>query len=304
MRFLYSPGDYDAQPSFTALAGAETGLGKTMLGIIAVIFGFALTPLVLSAFVPPSWSLATGTTAAGLTVHLAGFALPLALLGVVVWSLHGRSFESLFGPRDLAFGGFRSVFVKVLIVIAIMQAAPPWPGEEDIALIRPIATWLLYLPLAVPAVVIQVTAEEAFFRGYIQQKLAARWASPVVWMIAPAVVFGSIHFLNAETLIEGIIWSLWATLFALSAADLTARHGSLGPAIGLHLANNLFAILFFGIDGRASNGLALILVAPPEIDLSTLRPEALLTPWGLGQISLTILGAGIPWLAARLTLRR
>ncbi|MGA1179978.1 MAG: CPBP family intramembrane glutamic endopeptidase [Marivivens sp.] len=304
MRFFYSPGDYDAHPSLAALAGSETGLGKTMLGIIAVIFGFALTPLVLSAFVPPSWSLATGTTAAGLTVQLAGFALPLALLGVVVWSLHGRSFASLFGSRDLAFGGFRSVFVKVLIVIAIMQAAPPWPGEEDIAMIRPIATWLLYLPLAVPAVVIQVTAEEAFFRGYIQQQLAARWASPQVWMIAPAVAFGSIHFLNAETLIEGIIWSLWATLFALSAADLTARHGSLGPAIGLHLANNLFAILFFGIDGRASNGLALILVAPPEIDLSTLGPEALLTPWGFGQIALTILGAGIPWLAARLALRR
>lgn len=304
MRFLFAPGDYDAHPSFAALAGTETGLGKTMLGIIAVIFGFALTPLVLSAFVPPSWSLATGTTAAGLTDQLAGFALPLALLGVVVWSLHGRSFGSLFGPRDLAFGGFRSVFVMVLIVIAIMQAAPPWPGEEDIALIRPIATWLLYLPLAVPAVVIQVTAEEAFFRGYIQQQLAARWASPQVWMIAPAVAFGSIHFLNAETLIEGIVWSLWATLFALSAADLTARHGSLGPAIGLHLANNLFAVLLFGIDGRASNGLALILVAPPEIDLSTLGPEALLTPWGLGQIALTILGAGIPWLAARLALRR
>ena len=304
MRFLYSPGDYDAHPSFAALAEPETGLGKTMLGIIAVIFGFALTPLVLSAFVPASWSLATGTTAVGLTVQLAGFALSLALLGVVVWSLHGRSFASLFGPRDLAFGGFRSVFVKILIVIAIMQVAPPWPGEEDIALIRPIATWLLYLPLAIPAVVIQVTAEEAFFRGYIQQQLAARWASPQVWMIAPAVAFGSIHFLNAETLIEGIVWSLWATLFALSAADLTARHGSLGPAIGLHLANNLFAILLFGIDGRASNGLALILVAPPEIDLSTLGPEALLTPWGLGQIALTILGAGIPWLAARLALRR
>ena len=102
MRFFYSPGDYDAHPSFAALAGSETGLGKSMLGIIAVIFGFALAPLVLSAFVPPSWSLATGTTAAGLTVQLAGFALPLALLGVVVWSLHGRSFASLFGPRDLA----------------------------------------------------------------------------------------------------------------------------------------------------------------------------------------------------------
>ena len=222
----------------------------------------------------------------------------------MVWSLHGRSFASLFGPRDHAFGGFRSVFVKVLIVIAIMQAAPPWPGEEDIALIRPLAAWLVYLPLAVPAVIIQVTAEEAFFRGYIQQQLAARWASPQVWMIAPAVAFGSIHFLNAETLIEGIVWSLWATLFALSAADLTARHGSLGPAIGLHLANNLFAILLFGIDGRASNGLALILVTPPETDLSTLGPEALLTPWGLSQIALTILGAGIPWLAARLALRR
>jgi len=304
MRFLFAPGDYDAHPSFAALAGAETGLGKTFLGIIAIIFGFALTPLALSVFVPPSWSPATGTTAAGLIVQLAGFALPLGLLGVVVWSLHGRGLATVFGPRDLALSGFRIVFVRVLIVIAVLQIAPPWPGEGDIALIRPFAIWLAYLPLAIPAVIIQVTAEEAFFRGYIQQQLAARWASPWVWMTAPAVIFGSVHFLNAETLIEGLVWSIWATLFALSAADITARHGSLGPAIGLHLANNLFAVLLFGVDGQASNGLALILVTPPDIDLSGLGPEALLSGWGLSQIALTVLGAGIPWLAARIALRR
>ncbi len=304
MRFLYSPGDYDAHSTFAALAGTETGLGKTFLGIIVVIFGFALAPLALSVVVPQSWALATGTPAPGLIVQLASFALSLGLLGLVVWSLHGRSFSSLFGPRDLALGGFRSVFVKVLLVVVVIQAAPPWPGEEEIALIRPLATWFLYLPLAFPAILIQVTAEEAFFRGYIQQQLAARWSSPRVWMIAPAVAFGSIHFLNAETLIEGIIWSLWATLFALSAADITARHGTLGPAIGLHLANNLFAILLIGIDGRTSNGLALILINPPETDLSTLGPEALFTPWGISQVALIVLGAGIPWLAARLALRR
>jgi membrane protease YdiL (CAAX protease family) len=304
MRILYAPGDYTAHAAFARLAGSETGLGKTLLGIITVVFGFALTPLALSAVVPPSWSLATGTTAAGLIAQLAGFALPLGLLGIVVWSLHGRSLATLFGPRDLTRSGFRSVFVKVLLVLAVLQAAPPWPSDEDIALIRPFAFWVAYLPLAFPAVIIQVAAEEAFFRGYIQQQLAARWASPRVWMIAPALVFGSIHFLNAETLIEGLVWSIWATLFALSAADITARHGSLGPAIGLHLANNLFAILLFGIDGRASNGLALILVAPPDIDLSALGPEALLSGWGLSQMTLTILGAGIPWLAARIALRR
>lgn len=304
MRILYAPGDYSAHTAFAALAGTETDLGKTFLGIIAVVFGFALTPLILSAFVPPSWSLATGTTPAGLKVQLAGFALPFGLLGVVLWSLHGRNLASLFGPRDLARTGFLSVFVKVAVVLVVLQAAPPWPGEEDIALIRPLAAWLVYLPLAVPAIIIQVTAEEAFFRGYIQQQLAARWSSPRVWMVAPAVAFGSIHFLNAETLVEGIIWSLWAALFALSAADLTARHGSLGPAIGLHLANNLFAVLLFGIEGRASSGLALILIEPPETDLSALGAEALLTPWGLSQIALTVLGAGIPWLAARIALRR
>ena len=37
--------------------------------------------------------------------------------------------------------------------------------------------------------------------------------------------------------------SIWAGAFGIAAADLTARCGTLGPAIALHFGNNLCAAL-------------------------------------------------------------
>ena len=49
---------------------------------------------------------------------------------------------------------------------------------------------------------------------------------------------------------------IWAMLFGLAAADLTARSGTLGPAIALHLVNNFSAIALVAPAGYF-DGLAL-----------------------------------------------
>jgi DNA-directed RNA polymerase subunit RPC12/RpoP len=38
-------------------------------------------------------------------------------------------------------------------------------------------------------VLIQTGAEEVLFRGYLQQQLAARFASPIAWMVLPSAIF-------------------------------------------------------------------------------------------------------------------
>ncbi len=44
------------------------------------------------------------------------------------------------------------------------------------------------------ACLIQTGAEELVFRGYLQQQLAARFASPLIWMVLPALIFGAVHY--------------------------------------------------------------------------------------------------------------
>ena len=46
------------------------------------------------------------------------------------------------------------------------------------------------------------------------------------------------------------------TIFGIIAADLTRITGNLGAAMGLHFANNFFALLLVGIPGQLS-GVAL-----------------------------------------------
>jgi membrane protease YdiL (CAAX protease family) len=117
-------------------------------------------------------------------------------------------------------------------------------------------------------VLLQTGAEEILFRGYIQQQLAARFRSPILWMILPSALFGVLHW-QPDVMGDNAIYVVAAaTLFGLLAADLTAKTGSLGAAWGFHFANNVVAILIVSLDGPLS-GLALYTAsvdpASPEI---------------------------------------
>ena len=86
---------------------------------------------------------------------------------------------------------------------------------------------------------------------------------------------------------------LWSVGFGLAAADLTARAGNLGPAIALHLANNVSALMITSTQGYW-DGLALYVVpfGPEDVDMvrALLPVEALM-----------ILCC---WLVARIAIRR
>jgi len=157
----------------------------------------------------------------------------------------------------------------------------------------PPGQWVLLLPLALAGVLIQVSAEEIVFRGYLQQQLAARFASPLIWMGLPSALFALGHHQPDVAGDNAWMITIWAGVFGVLMADLTARSGSLGPAIAVHFVNNVSAI---------------VIVSLPE-DLSGL--SLFTTPFGMDDTE--ALRAWLPvdfammvvmWLAARLALRR
>ncbi|KAA2312526.1 CPBP family intramembrane metalloprotease [Pseudooceanicola sediminis] len=233
-------------------------------------------------------ALASG--AAATLLFLGSFAAALVALTLMLRLLHGRGLAALIGPWPLAGAQFLRVAGHVALLQAIVWLLP-MPAD-----LRPerhlgLAPWVGLLPVALPAILIQIAAEELLFRGYLQSRLSARFANPLVWMVLPSLVFGALHYQGAAGP-NGLWFVASATLFALTAADLTARSGTLGPALALHFINNVLAILFIGF-GDELGGLALYHL-PVEASDPALTP---LMPLDLATTA-------VLWLAARLALRR
>ena len=212
-------------------------------------------------------------------------------LGAVVAAraLHGRSAGSLFGRAPVVLRDF-ALGLGILCGLALMTGLPMlWMMELDPGV--PLRLWLTFLPFVLLALLLQTGAEELVFRGYLQQQLAARFASPVAWMVLPSVLFGLVHYAPAEMGANTWHVVLATGVFGLVAADLTARSGSIGLAWGLHFANNVFAILIVTAGG-ALDGMALTRLPYGPDDVEIMRPliyadiALILVAWALCRLAL------------------
>lgn len=208
-----------------------------------------------------------GTSANSVESHLGSFAMGTEpgsviiillsfigmFLGVVLatkW-VHKRGLRSLLGPDlpDVAIG-FRNgfLFLSVISFIGFVLFSfidPPVRNME-------FPVWAKWMLIAIPLLFIQILSEELVFRGYFQQQLAARFNSRWAWYFLPSVAFGMLHFDPENMGANAWLVVAHTTLFGLIAAEVTARTGNLGTAIGLHFANNIFALTIVALDGPLS----------------------------------------------------
>jgi len=237
-------------------------------------------------------ALEDGSTPGAVLAELYFFIFYIAALAIAGRAVHARDLSSFIGNWSLA----RYQFGRVCLYLAGLQIAMSVliPGDPDLvpALNMAFATWLGYLPLAIPALLVQTSAEELVFRGYMQSQLAARFANPRIWIMVPSLAFGLLHY---DPVINGDnAWPvvLWATLFGVAAADLTARTGTIGAALALHFVNNFFAIFLVAPSGYF-DGLALYTFPFTLDDMGMV--------WVWAPVNLMVLF--VSWLTARLALR-
>lgn len=278
-----------------ARAGAElwrTGLGVLIIGVVYVIalvqFVTALAAIDRARGLYDQFVLAD--TPLGVLLNLGSFVF-MALGPVLVCRLlHGRPWQTLIGPPGQATWDFLLSVRAVAILMAVLWVLLPAPGTLQPGL--PPGRWLLLLPLTALALFVQIGAEEILFRGYLQSQLAARFRSPLVWMVLPSALFALGHYVPDEYGDNALLVVAFTFVFGLAAADLTARTGSLGAAMGLHFANNLMAIGIVSFPGHFS-GLALFQLPYGPDD------AAMAGPLILTEIGATVLS----WLAIRVALR-
>lgn len=288
---------YHAQDALVAPARAGSALWRFGLGLVLVtsvyIASMAAFLGVMAGVFGLSQGMArlsSGDSPLGTLIILASFVGmgigPLLAARVV----HRRPLWSLFGPwarlrrHFLVAAGLCALIYGASALVPVTVLPEPH---------HPLGLWLSLLPLALLGVLIQTGAEEVLFRGYIQTQLAARFASPMVWMVLPSALFAVLHYqpdvYGAHALaVVGTVF-----LFALLAADLTARTGSIGAAWGFHFANNCAAILIVAVEGPLS-GLALYTLSP-----SQLAGDAMGVMLGFDLVVMLVV-----WGAIRLALRR
>jgi membrane protease YdiL (CAAX protease family) len=272
---------YTAHADFVAPARLRPALWRLIVGLglvlavyaigIAAIFGILVAVSGVSG--ANAWMgrmVAADTPTATLLVLATFIGMALGPM-LAVRVLHRRSVASLFGPRRRLLRHFAiaAAICAVLngLTALIPSAVVPAPNLDPVL-------WAAFLPLALVSILVQTGAEEILFRGYVQSQLAARFASPLAWMVLPSALFAMLHY--QPGIMGDNAWIVVASvfLFALCAADLTARTGTIGAAWGFHFANNAVAMLFLALDGPLS-GLALYTVPMEAVPAADLRPMLL-----------------------------
>ena len=121
-------------------------------------------------------------------------------------------------------------------------------GEGYVRTETTLPQWLIWFaPLAI-MVLLQSSAEELLFRGYLVQLLARRFRSPLVWAALPSIGFSLLHWYPDATPAMNAAVLVTIGAFALSAVFLVVQTGNLGAAIGVHWGNNIVALLIFAPD--------------------------------------------------------
>ena len=288
----YTPHESLIRPARTSANPVRLVLGCVMAVAIylSLFFMFANA---LGSFLSPGIldEIYDDQSAGYVLVLLFQFAFLIAALSMVLRTIHRRQLRSLIGRRDRAVQDFWRC-VRFLVPLYLFLWILPMPEGLQLESHLRLVQWLLILPLALPLVMIQISAEELAFRGYMQSQLAAKFRHPVVWMGIPSMLFGLMHYSPATAGENAWMLVVWSGIFGMAAADLTARSGTLGPALALHFVNNVFAILFAAPEGELDG--AALYTFPLALDTPGLAASLL---------PLEIMMTLCAWLAARLALR-
>ncbi|MGR3344939.1 MAG: CPBP family intramembrane glutamic endopeptidase [Paracoccaceae bacterium] len=286
---------------FIAPARRRAQIWRLVLGVVVMtaVYLAGVTVILVAIWIGvgshnwPGWAveMVNAATPVGTLLLLASFIGMVLAPMVAVRLVHQRSVRSLFGPAVTVIRDFCIAASIVAAISAILLLV--WSFQFDAVPNLGFERWLSFLPLAVAGLLVQTVAEELVFRSYLTQQLAARFKSPLIWMIVPSLAFGLVHYSPQSAGENAWLVVAAAGIFGLIATDLTRITGSIGASWGFHFANNLAAILIIAVDGTIP-GLALYLT-PYGADDTTYLPMLI-----IGDLALMVLA----WQILRRALRR
>lgn len=177
--------------------------------------------------------------------------IPLLLAPILLhrFLLRGKVKE-LFTRSGRSFAGEVRIGALVMLGLILASSIPDFIfNNSDYKWSFDLEKFLPYLVIALLLIPMQTTAEEVFYRGWIQQRLEKGARS--IWLVSTigGLLFALPHLANPEVSgnIALPIIGYGSTGFMLTW--VTMRDKSMGLAVGAHAANNLSAgLLVSSID--------------------------------------------------------
>ncbi len=246
---------YEPYERLVAPARVKSGIFRLIFGLLITIIIYAIlliiAGLLITVLMGNVWvqhlTIPSGVLSPSQTLTILGsFSFLIIAVGLVAMFLHEQTIIELLGGLAMTSSQFlsamRGLLIYIVITIFFIFIFEEFDQQISVFL------WLSLLPLTLLLILIQVSAEELLFRGYFQSQLAALGAPKIIWILVPSILFGLLHY-NPATMGGFAQWTaLWAVAFGILAADLTARSGTLGPAIAFHFTNNFIALAVFGLE--------------------------------------------------------
>lgn len=250
---------------------------RYLLGLVVILFAWLVVGTVASFLVAFLLGGQEGIAAFGQTdssvlgpfgsflTVMAGFPFFLAGVLIAVSLVHRRHPRTLITARERISWrrvgqGFVAWFVPFCLVSGLGQYLL-YP--ESFSFAPDLATFALFVPIALALTAIQTTTEELFFRGYVVQGASLVWANRVFLALASAVVFTLPHLANPEAQAGG-----WLQVFigyfvsgGLVWVVVSLVEGTTELAIGAHFANNIAYFLLFNAAGGVATTPALFTVS-------------------------------------------
>lgn len=221
-------------------------VGAVLTGISAAIFDIEIESLAIPSelAIYEPWQAAT--------TILISF-LPLLLVPVILQRvLLKQSYRKLFTRSSNSFPSEVRIGAAVMAGILLVTALPDLIFNSDsYKWSFNLERFLPYLLVALILIPMQTTAEEVFYRGWIQQRLENGRRSIWFVSISNGFLFALPHLANPEVNGELIFAIIGYGASGFMFAWVTMRDQSIGIAVGAHAANNIMAGLFITSEDSA-----------------------------------------------------
>lgn len=256
------------------LENVNLGKNKLWMYIITIILSFFVSNIVASFLLPFGQFLFGNLSGSNINQVYFFFFMSLnaifsvLFLYISVKYIHKRDFMSLINVSENFnkakqipinwFGRIRWNFILKgfliwIIFLFAMEFVYYIVNPAGISINLAFENILLLIALFIVSIPIQITFEELFFRGYLNQGLSLKIKNPLIVILISSFIFGCGHLTNGGNVPMFIIMNFLITFimgFIWSTATLIGN--GIEFAIGGHFANNFFA--FFISSSSASFG--------------------------------------------------
>jgi len=169
-------------------------------------------------------------------------------LYITVRFIHQRAFITLITPNNKVnwYRILQGIGAWIFLVTLFSIVDYYFISNGYYKLTFELKKFLIFLPIALILTSIQSSVEELFFRGYLMQGIGLKTRNPTLSILLTSLLFMLFHLLNPEVKSGFLLLASYYFLFAVFLAFITVKDNSLELAIGLHISNNLFNVLFAG----------------------------------------------------------